>query len=221
MMKTNTPSTQHFDSYPAFFRIHVHQLIAWGHAEAKPKIKTDDEEDITGLIYGAIKDVLRSGRQRWLSNYSVHNEDPISDGKRTGRDRRQIDLIIEWTTQVRRPEYIFEAKPLNYAKRYQRANNYLGREGLRRFIQKCEYADYTANSPEVAMIGYVLSDKPAQWRERLKTAIDDKQTELRLIPPQRDVQIIPDFPLEWISEHHRANVSRQIAIYHILLDCCV
>lgn len=200
------------------FRVHAHLLIAWGLEDAKSKIRTDDEEEITGIIHREIKDILRSGRTPWCSHYSAHNEEPIPEGEREGKARRKIDLIIEYVTAIGHPEYIFEAKPLNYPKKYQRMGNYTGGEGLGRFIVG-EYADYTINYPEVGMLGYVLSDKPEQWRDRLQEAIDRKKTELCLRSPQRDIDVIDAFPLEWISEHERESSKSLVTVYHILLDC--
>ncbi len=153
----------------------------------------------------------------WCVNYAVRNEDPISCGSRSGKDRREIDLVFQFVSRKGRPEYVFEAKPLNYAKKYQRASNYVNKEGMGRFISG-EYANYTASYPEVGMIGYVLSDSIEQWCSRLKKAISDKSKELRLIPPQRDSKIIDDFPVEWVSIHKRDSSDNPIQIFHLLYD---
>jgi hypothetical protein len=68
------------------------------------------------------------------------------------------------------------------------------------------------------MLGYVLSDSPELWRERLKKAIQKKKVGLQLKVPPQNVHIIDAFPLEWTSTHDR-DVERPITIYHILLDC--
>jgi len=117
-----------------------------------------------------------------------------------------------------RPEYIFEAKPLNYEKTYQRTGNYTDKdEAIGRFL-KGEYAEYTARFPEVAMLGYMHTDTAEIWRERLKKAIAIKGTELALRATQRDVTVITKFPMEWVSEHDRKSAPDcPIAIYHLLL----
>lgn len=206
-----------FEKFSYIFRMHAHLLIAWAHKDIELLLNTDDEEEITGLLYRSIDNELCSGRLRWFSNYSVKNEAPISNGKLQGKNRKVIDLIIELVAQKGHPKYVFEAKPLNYPKRYQRTPNYIGRDGIERFL-KGEYADYTANYPELGMLGYVLSDSPELWRERLKKAIQKKKAVLQLKVPPQNVHLIDALPLEWTSTHER-DADRPITIYHILLDC--
>ncbi len=222
-MKQTQVSSIVFETFSSAFRTHTHLLLAWGYENAKPHIKhmkTDDEETITGLIYQEIKDILCSECKgwRWCINYSIKNEDPITGGKQTGKKRRKTDLIVEYVTKTGRPEYIFEAKPLNYSKSYQREGNYIGNKGMERFIKKGEYAEYTKNYPEVGMLGYVLSDTNEQWDTKLKKAIQNKRSALHL-KTQYDVTVIEAFPVEWVSKHERENVERFLNIYHILLDC--
>ena len=220
-MKQEKVSSHVLETFSVAFRKHAHLLLAWGHENAKSRIDTDDEETITGLIYQEIKDILRSGCKgwRWGINYSVKNEDPITGGKRTGKDRRATDLIIEYVTKPGRPEYVFEAKPLNYPKTYQREGNYTGKSGMCRFILKGEYAEYTKTYPEVGMLGYVLSDTEKQWCTKLKEAIERKRETLRLQTPQYDITVVEALPLEWVSEHQRECGERLLKICHILLDC--
>jgi hypothetical protein len=82
-----------------------------------------------------------------------------------------------------------------------------------------EYAEYTARFPEVGMLGYVLSDSVADWREWLKTAIDERKDDLHLRSPQEDVTVCDSILLEWISKHDRTSSDLPVEIYHILLDC--
>lgn len=218
-MVTTEPGIILSDHYIESFRNHVHLLLAWGHQKAINNIQNSDEEVITGFLSQAIQAILNSGTYRWFQHYAVHNEKPISGGNRAGKARKKLDLTIEYVSQKGRPEYVFEAKPLNSTKSHQRTQNYLDKEGLQRFL--CgEYAEYTARYSEVSMLGYVLTDTPAQWNEQLKKAIDEKAEILRLNPPQHDVVIIDEFPLEWISAHKRDSAESDITIYHILLDCC-
>lgn len=217
-MTTTNPGQDIADMYEHYFRNHVHLLIAWGHQKAVASIQPNsDEPSITGFLYEAIRNILCTGSSRWLQNYTVHNEKPISTGDRAGKSRKKLDLTIECVTQQGRPEYVFEAKPLNSTKDYQRIDNYLDTEGLQRFL--CgEYADYTATYPEVGMLGYVLTETPTQWRDQLKKAIDEKADLLQLNPPQFDVNVVDELPCEWGSEHTRASSNIPITIYHILLE---
>ncbi len=218
-MKQEDPPKQIFEVFSDLFRQQAHQLIAQGMVEARPKLKPDsDEEDITGFIVAAIQHHLRRRTFRWAKNYAVHNEKPIPGVERSGNDRKCLDLVIEFVALVGRLEYIFEAKPLNYEKTYQRTGNYTDKdEAIGRFL-KGEYAEYTARFPEVAMLGYMHTDTAEIWRERLKKAIAIKGTELALRATQRDVTVITKFPMEWVSEHDRKSAPDcPIAIYHLLL----
>lgn len=200
--------------------MHAHLLIAWGHEAIRLELraaKEDDEESITGLLYGAIRQVLRSSRAPWFSSYSIHNESPIP-GKLKGKERRKTDLFVEFVGRRERPEYIFEAKPQNYSKTHQRTGYYIGSEGMERFLEG-EYADYTAEYPEVGMIGYILSDSVETWRGRLKEAIHQRKDRLRLISPPKDVIVIDEFQFEWRSQHRRSSANSPLSIYHLLLDC--
>ena len=152
-----------------------------------------------------------------MANYAVKNEDPISGGKRTGKKRNEIDLIIEFTGRGR-PQYVFEAKVLNWKKRYQRTDNYINPSGLGRFLEG-EYADYTARFPEVGMIGYVLSDDLELWKDKLIQAINLKSSALKMAREQEPCEICEEFKLEWRSEHSRTSVDSTLTVYHILLDC--
>lgn len=218
-MKSPQPSRAVVEVFSASFRQHVRLLIAWGLESAIVCIsQTDKEEDITGFLSDGIDEVLRSYREKWCKHYSVHNERPISSEERSGNSRREIDLTIEFVASRYKPEYVFEAKPLNSLKPYQRESNYTNKEALQRFISG-EYAVFTASYPEVGMLGYVLSDTPNQWRDRLKSAIDNNQNSLRLIPPQVDTITVPNFPFEWVSEHERESSKRSVKVYHLLLNC--
>ena len=182
------------------------------------QMQTEDEEEITDLLYQGVQQVLCLEKARWCSNYSVKNEDPISGGQRAGKRRREIDLVIEFVTTKGRPQYIFEAKPLNYAKPHQRSANYTNDEAIGRFL-KGEYADYTARYPEVSMLGYILSHSIEYWCDILKAEIDKKKAELRIRNSPRDISIIDELPKEWGSEHDRDSSDKPLMIYHILLDC--
>lgn len=138
-------------------------------------------------------------------------------GKLKGKDRRKTDLFVEFVGWKGRPEYVFEAKPQNYCKTHQRTGYYVGSEGMERFLAG-EYADYTAEYPEVGMIAYVLSDSVEIWQERLKRSIDRRRVPLRLLS-QKEITVIDEFPFEWCTQHHRSSANTVLNIYHVLLDC--
>lgn len=222
-MKTANVSPVIFETFSDSFRQHAHLLVAWGYQTVRPRLQTDDEEKITDLLYQGIDHVLMLEPARWCSKYEVKSEAPISGIKSEGKNRKKIDLLIVATVKGR-PQYVFEAKPLNYRKPKQRSSNYTNHkkhglfQAMGRFLEG-EYAGYTARFPEVVMLGYVLSDTVEIWRDRLKQDIDAKKTELRLTTRQQDVSVIDEFPVEWISKHNRTSSDFPVEVYHILLDC--
>ncbi len=95
-------------------------------------------------------------------------------------------------------------------------SRYTGLEGMGCFTEGI----YASGYDEAAMLGYVQSNTPSQWKERVKTSIMKNKANLYLTSPQYDEIVIADFPLEWVSEHERKNdIDNSIKIYHILLDC--
>ncbi|MEZ4862360.1 MAG: hypothetical protein R3C14_13675 [Caldilineaceae bacterium] len=217
-MKNSTASQPFLQAYSTSFRLHAHLLLAWGYERAKSQFGSEDEEEISDILYQNIQHLLYLEQQRWMANYAVKNEDPISGGARKGKNRREIDLIIEFTGRGR-PQYVFEAKVLNWSKVHQRTSHYTDKDnGMGRFLTG-EYANYTARFPEVGMLGYVLSDSIEDWKQRLTTAIERKKDPLQLCRSQENIVICDAILYEWISEHIRDSADLPIIIHHILLDC--
>lgn len=197
------------------FRLHAHQLLAFGYQDAESLIRShQDEEEITGFIREAIQIRLRaSNSPKWTHFYAVRESDPVIGKNRKGRSRKKTDITVEFTSK-QRPEFIFEAKRLSH--KGHQANTYIGKEGLQRFIR----GDYANRYPEAAMVAYVQDDSVNAWGTSIKEAIEHvPRTTLRLTSPQRDINILAEFPVEWKSEHSRVKAP-DIAVYHIFLDCC-
>ena len=128
-----------------------------------------------------------------------------------GKKRPQPDLVIEGKMPGR-PEYIFEAKRLK--KHGFGAGKYLGEDGLGCFLT----GKYAARYDEAAMLGYIQSDTPADWKTDIRGKMNQQSTPLNLISPPQDIEVIAEIPNEWMTTHHRKVINRAISIYHILLD---
>ena len=79
---------------------------------------------------------------------------------------------------------------------------------------------YASESDEAGMLGYIQCENINTWLVRLKVAIDQDhqdKNEMLLLPPQRNIQVVDAFPLEWISTHDRYT-GKSIVIHHVLLD---
>lgn len=153
---------------------------------------------------------------RWCEHYALKENNPVPGQGRTGRHRKVPDFIFEFTVPPR-PEYIFEAKRLRKNKNF-REGYYFGK-GLERFL--C--GEYASRYLEAGMIGYIQCDTADDWVGRLKRHLnkdaEKKECKLRLKSLPQDEQIIDAIPKEWVSKHMR-DVGNEIAIYHILLNCC-
>lgn len=212
--KTTRPELRYFGSFSSAFRRKVHTLIHWGYRDALSKITHNSHEEtaITGYISKAINHRLRHiDCPEWCEDFSVKDDPPVETEGREGRARLRPDLIIEGTMRGR-PEYIFEAKRLQ--KKVSGAGEYLGSGGLGCFLTG-KYAD---RYDEAAMLGYVQNDCLGDWQNVLQKKINQKKSLLQLISPPQNIEVISDFPNEWMTGHRREGIGRPISIFHILLD---
>lgn len=214
-MKSSTPDPSCFQKWKAAFRKNSHVLINAGYRACRTKIATDklEEEHITEFIVCGIKYWMRRADcPSWCKFYSVHEEAPVSGKGSHGKSRPRTDIFIELGSYGR-PEYIFEAKRLRTSGF--EAGKYTGAEGMGCFIEGI----YAARYNESAMLGYVQNNTLVEWKKRVKKSITENASSLYLKSAQYDELVIPEIPLEWVSEHERKNGKGNIRIYHVLLDC--
>lgn len=212
--KTTRPELEYFGSFSNAFRIKAHTLIHWGYSGALTRIKHNSHEEptITGYIAEAINNRLRAfDCPVWSEDFSVMENRPEQMEGYEGKGRSQPDLVIEGKMPGR-PEYIFEAKRLK--KNGFPVGKYLDGDGLGCFLS----GKYAARYNEAAMLGYIQSDSQADWQTDLQDKINREKISLNLISLAPHVEIIGDFPNEWMTVHRRDAVERSIVIYHILLD---
>lgn len=207
------PRKPDWSVYKACFRRDAFQLLAWGHEDARGKILNDLEEtQITGFISEAIDKRLMSFKTpARFDRYGLKEDNPVPSESRTGKQRRRLDIIIERAQRGPRPRYVFEAKRLHRINHG--IDKYSGKEGLLRFVQ----GTYAAEYPEAAMVGYIQSDTPDYWIEKL-TKVLAKGDELRISKHlSRDV-VLKSIPHSWVSEHTRKHLN-PITLYHVMLVC--
>lgn len=216
-MRSSKPDPSWFKSWKVAFRENAHVLIKAGYTVCRPKIVTDEheEEHITEFIVCGINDWMRRyNRPSWCKYYSVHEEAPVSGKGSHGKSRSRTDIFIQLGSRRERPIYVFEAKRLR-TKGFG-ASKYTGIEGMRCFTEGI----YAEGYDEAAMLGYVQSDTLNKWKDGVMKSITRNASNLYLQSAQYDEIVIPDFPLEWISEHARVDaIGKLIKIYHVLLDC--
>ncbi len=219
-MNNLSPSLEYFGAFPDAFIKHIHQLIAIGYTDARPRIKVNDkkaneEPSITGFIVTALKNRKRALRplSKWIKHYSFQENRPTEYGNRVGSDRLLPDIVIEMNG-TGAPEFVIEAKRL--LKGQSTAGDYTGSEGMERFVD----GRYAERYDEAGMLGYVQSDSIKVWAEKVRKKIKSSDA-LNLEFCQQTVDIHPQIQQEWISIHKRTSKGRSIKIYHILLDCIV
>ena len=212
--QTIRPELKYFGSFTTAFRKKAHILISWGYRGAVSIIDSDSHEEttITGYISAAINNRLRSfDCPTWAEDFSIMENRPVEMEGREGKKRPQPDLIIEGKMRGR-PEYIFDAKRLKTDGFG--SGKYLGNDGLGCFVS----GKYAARYDEAGMLGYIQSDSPMHWFAEIGKKIKQKKENLNFISLQQDIEVIRDFPDEWLSVHNREGVNRSITIFHILLD---
>lgn len=215
-VKTIEPSIEYFGPFDESFCIRVRQLLFFGYSRSIGVLRSADNEEtaITGYIAEALDEFLESSScPPWCEFFSIRDDPPVKRKGTSGRSRPRADLIIE-AHLYGRPQCIFEAKRLR--RHGYGTSKYIDAGGMGCFISGL----YASRYDEAVMIGYVQSDSVGFWKKKLVTAIEKSKDTLHLISAQRDIKVIDEFPIEWLSEHSRTQVGRPVTIHHILLDCC-
>ena len=192
------------------FRRDVFQLISWGYQEMEPEIRRRaKEEDITGLIRQGINRRLDDELPLRFSFYSAHNEDPVDDAGRFGKNRPRIDIAIECACRPVRKRYRLEAK--RCATSSYPIRKYT--EGIPPFLG----GQYARDSPEAGMLGLVQTDTPAYWKSQLDSTLPTDSS-LACVVLLDEVDLPTEVSIMSGSVHDRAN-GTQITLFHAFLDC--
>jgi hypothetical protein len=209
------PDASWIATYDNFFRRDAHQLLAWGYEDARTNINsTLEETEITGFIAEKIdKRFDDPDTPSRFDRYYLGEDKPITGEGRTGKSRRRLDLVVEWSGCKPRPKYVFEAKRL--CKNRDPISGYTGNDGLQRFVTGISYA---TQYPEAAMIGYIQSDNYEYWIRELTRKFTESNNGLSIIKELTQVEVIASLPNELVSQHDRSTGS-PMTVYHILLDC--
>lgn len=209
----SVPRKPDWTVYETYFRRDALQLLAWGHEDARSQILDDLEEtEITGYISEAIdKRLMSFTTPARFDRYALKEDNPVPGEGRTGKRRRRLDITIERAQHGPRPRYVFEAKRLHRSSHT--IQGYCGKEGLLRFVQ----GTYAGEYPEAAMVGYLQSDTPAYWIEKL-TEVFARDHELRISKALSKDVVLDSLVDTWVSEHTREQLD-PITLYHVMLVC--
>lgn len=205
--------------YERQFVPRVHLLVKLGYDRLNPRQYARVEETaITGDLVEAIDAVLDDPAERWMRYYSVHDDPPVNQPHRRGRQRRQgkarrrVDIRIDSSTTSPRARFRFECKRLGPAHGVRR---YLGPKGLGCFLA----SEYARGDARAGMLGYVPSDDEPTWANRIEQTLIASPAEFaaRREAPWRHEPVAPTLVHTYRSGHSRGHGRRPIEIYHTLL----
>ena len=200
--------------YNGSFQKDAHQLVAWGYEDTRDKVRSGHlEEEITGFLVDAIKARLNNALTLpRFRRYAVHEDEYARLTPRAGRKRRRIDIVVESSLRLPRPEFMFEAKILR--RPGFTIGRYTGTDGMQCYIK----SEYAAAYHVAAMVGYVQTDGPDYWYGQLHHKLAaDKKKDLRVTLPLQRAKVIDSLPHEWVSRHGREG-NDDIDIFHVFLD---
>ena len=202
------------DEYGHITLVRVHELLKLGYEGLdRDSCRTAEETDISGDLADSIEDVLDDGSQDWMDLFSVHNEAPVHAAKRKGKRRRRVDIRIDSALRRPRTRFAFEAKRLG--PRHD-VGEYLGKDGLGRFLR----GEYARTEDTAGMLGYVQSEKPKDWAERIRRTLAESPADYAIVPERnwRRANLVEGLEHTYCSSHSRQTVNSPIDIYHTLLD---
>ncbi len=207
------------DDYFPQFRRQCHQLIAFGYGAIRGESHSESEEDV---ITQRLRQAIRTGQRdgvlpRWADRYFVYDQLPVDVPEVVGKDRPRIDIHFESNESRRRPVYHFEAKRLRTADTHS-VSEYVGKRGLGMFLTE----QYGRMGNEGGMLGYVQSESPTHWAEKIGRKLHPDATgnhRLTADGAWATYPLVAEFEHTYATRHTRPTLGN-IIIYHTLLDFC-
>lgn len=201
------------ETYAEQLRAHALELITLGfHRLDAPSFQHSEEDDITGELAKAIKQVLNDPNSpEWIDRYRVQEQIPQNVDGRRGKHRPKMDIEIEHHRRGTPPRLGFEAKRLgpNHG-----VSNYLGEEGLLAFIN----GYYPTTHGEAGMLGYVQSKTPATWHQHLTAALMSSPTKYHVQISSRSLHTETGHAVTFCSDHGDG-VPELLIVHHLLSFC--
>ncbi len=199
------------DDFRRVFLRRVHQLIQLGYEQLDPaRYATEQEPAITGELVKAIDQVLDDRPSPWMVYFSVHDDPPVHDTNRKGKQRLRLDIRIDCSSSRPRTRYRIEAKRLGQGNSI---SKYLGTAGLGCFLSGA----YAREDDHCGMLGYVQSPDCTGWSQRVSTALNDERFNLKA----GSVSQVDSFKhtgiLSFCATHTRPTVGREIVVDHIFM----
>lgn len=204
-------------TYRDVFVTRVHQLLelAYRRTDAR-SFQLFQETAITGELVRVMDAIVDDPTSpRWVRHFSIHDDPPVNVPGRLGRSRKRLDIKILSAQSVPRNRFAFEAKRLG---KDNPIRDYLGDEGLGCFLA----GHYAREEGDAGMLGYVQSDTPNDWANKLDVNIADGAKKLGLIAGHAWKRVpIRNGPAHtYRTRHSRRDVGQHIDVYHTLLAFC-
>jgi hypothetical protein len=207
-------------AYADTFRLHVHQLLAWAHRDARTRLAADlDEPSLTGLLAEAIRRRLYEDETtpEAYRRYDVHDQSPENpEGDLLGNERRRLDLSITCTGLIPRPVFTLEAKRLRTAG--YPIGKYIGEGGMGDYIS----GRYAPTHVEAAMVGLIQNRDATYWMAELRRSfVEDLASaapKLAILSSLVSVNVVAEIGGELESQHARVGRA-PLRLFHIPLDC--
>lgn len=192
----------------------VHQVLEEGYKRVDASAhQASPEPAITGELVRSMNGFLREmDAPEWADHFSVHDDPPVNDDVRFGKERNRIDIRVDSAKPRPGSSFAFEAKRL--ARGYT-VSKYLGEEGLGCIL--C--GDYARDNDDAGMVGYMQDDDSTYWSAQVEQTIRAnlatyQVSEVDWWKPYS----FPQGPAHcFVSKHVRSRVGRPVAVYHSLL----
>jgi hypothetical protein len=201
--------------YRRAFIERCHTLISLGYERLDRVVyEAAQETDITGELVRAINEVLDDpNAPPWSRFFFVADDPPQNTRGRLGKRRLRVDIEFAESRRSPRARLHFEAKRLS---RSNAVSEYLGTNGLGMFLSGA----YAANEDEGGMLGYVQSGDTSEWIEKIGMELLNWQGVLGLCAEKqlRAIDFVPQLAQIHLSCHQRLTPSRQIHVFHTLLE---
>lgn len=186
-----------------------------GYERIRNENHTHSEEDaITQRIVEEIRLAQRDrSLPRWADRYFIRDQVLVAGKNLIGMKRPRIDIEIESAESQYRPLFHFEAKRLRNA---DSVRDYLNHKGLGRFLGE----KYARSTREGGMVGYVQSDLPDQWAQKIERKLQRNQKNEFCLTADGDwtaIRLISELKHTYRTQHDRPTFD-PITVYHTLLE---
>ena len=212
--KSNSIDTAKITAYRNTFIKHVHLLVWQGYSRLdRQQLQSMHEPAITGLICEQIEHILDDPNSpQWVDDYEIHDDPPVHDPNRKGKNRRRVDLKLASRRFRPRARFCFEAKCLN---KTAGVADYLGPEGLGQFIS----GGYAANDSHAGMLAYVQTDDSDIWCVKIAKQITTKTHRLAKSGNWTQIVIAQEISDCYRTIHSRPGVLGSVVVIHTTFKC--